>query len=86
MMKLTFSHAAFVPLRDRPAASAVVVARRLAVARPEKLVPARRGLTCRWTKDETGHLVCSWSDDLTKDHSITRRDPGRAGAAMTVAA
>lgn len=85
MMKLTLSHAAFAPLRDRAATGSVVLVRPLAVARPLEVVPARRGLTCRWTKDETGQLVCSWSDDAS-DHSIGRRDESRAGPAMTVAA
>ncbi len=70
MMKLTLSHAAFAPLRDRAATASVVFVRPLAVGRPLEAVRGRRGLACHWTKDETGHLVCSWSDDDTKDHSI----------------
>jgi hypothetical protein len=85
-MKLTLTHAAFAPLRDRAATASVVLVRPLAAAGPETAVRARRGLTCHWTKDATGHLVCAWSDEPTKDHSITRRDHGRAGAALSMAA
>lgn len=85
MMKLTLSHAAFAPLRGRPATGAVVFVRPRAVATPVKAIAPRRGLTCRWTKDETGHLVCSWSDDAG-NQSIGRRDLSRAGSVMLMAA
>jgi hypothetical protein len=66
MNKLTHIGASFAPVFARRARAAT-----FHVLYPQtraSLVPAaRRGLSCGWAKDASGHLSCTWSEARAAD-------------------